>query len=150
MLDSIEEIVVCVNERLNAGGTIVGIEKELGYGKDALRKKLNRHGYKYNKQKRKFEFINNTNVTLNNKKNNSRNERKEFNVFTQEEILILKKIIKSYSRINIDESYINSEVVTRSFRTYKKAIDEFANFCKNNNLSQKDAVAQALMDFINK
>ena len=42
----------------------------------------------------------------------------------------------------------DSTVITRSFRSYKQVLDNFANFCKKNNLAQKDALADAIMLFM--
>jgi hypothetical protein len=41
-----EETAVYVNQKLKEGYSIAKVERELNYGKDTLRKKLNRDGYK--------------------------------------------------------------------------------------------------------
>lgn len=43
-----------VNNYLKNGGTISSFEREKGYGKDTIRKKLNRLGYSYNKALKQF------------------------------------------------------------------------------------------------
>lgn len=43
-----------VNNHLKNGGTISSYEREKGYGKDTIRKKLNRLGYSYNKTLKQF------------------------------------------------------------------------------------------------
>ena len=60
---TMDETIVYVNNRLNEGYSIVKIEKELNYGKDTLRKKINRAGFQYDKALKKFIFDANTVVT---------------------------------------------------------------------------------------
>lgn len=43
-----------INNYLKNGGTISSYEREKGYGKDTIRKKLNRLGYSYSKDLRRF------------------------------------------------------------------------------------------------
>lgn len=55
------ELVDSVNEKYTKGfKSISKIEKELGYGKDTLRKKLKRNGYGYNKALNKYVLLDNT------------------------------------------------------------------------------------------
>ena len=44
----------------------------------------------------------------------------------------------------------DSEITTRSFRSYKNIFDLFSEYCKNNSLNQKDAIADALISYISK
>lgn len=57
-----DETVIYVNKRLKEGYSIAKVERELKYGKDTLRKKLNRANYFFNKEQNQF-IINNTIVT---------------------------------------------------------------------------------------
>lgn len=50
----IEEVVNTVNTKLNNGASISSIERELKLGKDTLRKRLNRAGYKFDKESKQF------------------------------------------------------------------------------------------------
>lgn len=43
-----------INDYLKNGGTISSFEREKGFGKDTVRKKLNRLGYSYNKDLKQF------------------------------------------------------------------------------------------------
>ena len=58
-------------------------------------------------------------------------------------LLILFKIIDEYkSKDQINKTTIvipnnDSEVITRSFRSYKSVLDSFAEYCKDNGLTQK-------------
>lgn len=56
----IQDIVKLVNDKLSKGSSIASIEKEMKLGKDVLRKRLNRAGYKFSKEKKCFELKDNT------------------------------------------------------------------------------------------
>lgn len=168
----INEIVKYVNMKMEKGLSMAQIEKEMKVGKDTLRKKLNRNNYKYDKELKKYISV--TNETLintqekrietNNKKdviqsvakveskgNNIDTEKNvpQGHLFTEEEITILKSIIKNYKLSNTNIS-LDGEVVTRSVRTYKNVLDKFSQYCKDNKLSQKDSIAIAFIEFMNK
>lgn len=171
----IEEIVKYVNEKMKNGLSMAQIEKEMKVGKDTLRKKLNRNNFKYDKNLKKYVYVtsetysntpkkeiekklieNNNNIditrsiTKKETKENSnsiKNNVPEGHLFTEEEITILKNIIKNYKLCTTDV-VLDGEIVTRSVRTYKNVLDRFAQYCKDNKLSQKDSIAIALIDFM--
>lgn len=257
--DNIAELLTITNNKLSRGYSISAIEKELKFGKDTLRRKLNRAGYRYSKNDKKFirnnddinnkyisskssnsaslrnEHNNNTYITqakehtkntpitqskeslkntiatqdiTQNKKNagntlvtqnitqikqpsvinpvtqtaasvNSKNTEHKENTsvtqnaasaktakanntepkdntktaqikkFTAEDISIIFKLIENY-KLKEKKDYLNYEkdnndVITRSVRSYRSVLDNFSNFCKKHNLSQKDAFADALV-----
>lgn len=174
--DNIEELLSIVNSQLKEGSSIATIERELNFGKDTLRKRLNRGGYKYNKDRKRFifdedlsnkfnsytkankptantiaapekvvpkevEHTENTEITQQNKR-----------ALTDEDFEILLRMIDDYKlkekRETLKYEKNDSTVITRSFRSYKQVLDNFANFCKKNNLAQKDALADAIMLFM--
>lgn len=171
----IDEIVKYVNEKMKNGLSMAQIEKEMKVGKDTLRKKLNRNNFKYDKnlkiyicvtsetysnipkkeiEKKLIENNNNIDITRSitkkeTKKNSNsiKNNVPEGHLFTEEEITILKNIIKNYKLCTTDV-VLDGEIVTRSVRTYKNVLDRFAQYCKDNKLSQKDSIAIALIDFM--
>lgn len=171
----IDEIVKYVNEKMKNGLSMAQIEKEMKVGKDTLRKKLNRNNFKYDKNLKKYVYVtseihsntpkkeiekklieNNNNIditrsiTKKETKENSnsiKNKVPEGHLFTEEEITILKNIIKNYKLCTTDV-VLDGEIVTRSVRTYKNVLDRFAQYCKDNKLSQKDSIAIALIDFM--
>lgn len=223
---NMDETAVYVNEKLKCGSSITKVEKELNYGKDTLRKKLNRAGYMYDKSLKKFILDDKINITqtttqdithteknivdkhTSNKNNmNSSNQITEKDVitnsithkktqseisnnnnseidyiltqnithaeeqhttqddntsitqpraFTDEDFNILFEIIDNYkSKGDIKEKNItipkyDSEITTRSFRSYKNVFDSFSKYCKDNELNQKDAIAEALISYISK
>lgn len=151
-----------VNSQLRQGKSIADIEKLKGLGKDTLRKKLRKLGYRYDRKLKQYvkdstdntknNVINNTHNIKNNT-NNKNESKRAITIFSENEIKILKEMIKIYEHKkteieNVD--YENSKVVVRSFRSYEKILDTFASFCKQNELNQKDAIATALSDFIKK
>lgn len=70
-------------------------------------------------------------------------------IFSSDEVAVLKEIIGNYKKQkSIKTEEFEGEVVTRSFRSYKNVMEQFADFCSKNNLNQKDAVATALTNFI--
>lgn len=170
----IDEIVEYVNEKMKNGLSMAQIEKEMKVGKDTLRKKLNRNNFKYDKNLKKYIYVtsethsntskkeiekklienNNIDITQSitkkeTKKNSNsiKNNVPEGHLFTEEEITILKNIIKNYKLCTTD-IVLDGEIVTRSVRTYKNVLDRFVQYCKDNKLSQKDSIAIALIDFM--
>lgn len=157
----IDEIVKYVNEKMKTGLSMAQIEKEMKVGKDSIRKKLNRNGYKFNNNKRQYIKIKeNNNKTKETpgvknlkqdiiKNNNKTKSVPEEHFLTQEEIKILKVIAKNYNKTNTDYK-LEGEIKARSFKTYKNVMDKFVSYCKENKLCQKDCIAIALLDFMNK
>lgn len=171
----IDEIVKYVNEKMKNGLSMAQIEKEMKVGKDTLRKKLNRNNFKYDKNLKKYVYVtsethsnipkkeiekkliennNNIDITRSIRKketkensNSIKNNVPEGHLFTEEEITILKNIIKNY-KLSTTNMILDGEIVTRSVRTYKNVLDRFAQYCKDNKLSQKDSIAIALIDFM--
>jgi hypothetical protein len=216
-----KETSIYVNNKLKEGYSIAKVERELNFGKDTLRKKLNRANYKYNKTLNQFILDDSTNTTQDithtekdilEKPKSNKNEINtdigytENNVitnstthktthskigknndseiknnitqsithtekpcitqsnniditlpsspraFTDEDFNILFELIDNYKskQKNIVISKDDSEITTRSFRSYKSVFDSFSEYCKSNNLNQKDAIADALMSYISK
>jgi hypothetical protein len=208
---NIPDIIIHVNDKLRNGYSIAKIERELDFGKDTLRKKLNRADYFYDKNSGQFIFRGNTDTTqkithtdkneVNNIKRHTENKvithnethntthnntakstssennnHKTQNItlsekppitqpnnteltqpkmqraFTDEDFNILFEIIDNYKlkKNNIDIPRDDSDVTTRSFRSYKTVLDAFSKHCKDNQLNQKDAIADALISYMSK
>ena len=201
---NMEETSIYVNDKLKKGYSIIRVERELNYGKDTLRKKLNRAGYQYDKALKKFIFDANTvithdithteksvitnsithntthskigitndseitdtttqNITHTEKpsitqSNNTNVTHDNDRALTNEDFKILFKIIDDYKSKDDCKSENkpivipknDSEITTRSFRSYKNIFDLFSEYCKNNSLNQKDAIADALISFISR
>ncbi|MGL6107746.1 hypothetical protein [Romboutsia sp.] len=163
----IEDIAKVVNKKLKEGLSTAQIEKEMKVGKDTLRKKLNRANYRYNKDLKQYELISNTDITLSvtKQKNTDVLDKNNTNTtqsvitqrntpvtqnkieLTEDEINILKIIARNY-KISTRSYELEGEIVARSVRTYKNVLEQFASYCKENNLSQKDSIALALIDFM--
>lgn len=75
---------------------------------------------------------------------------------TDADFKILFDIIDMYKSKENNNSAIativrdDSDLTTRSFRSYKNVFDLFSKYCKDNSLNQKDAIADALLSFISK
>ena len=178
--DDIEKLLSIVNQQLKEGSSISTIERELNFGKDTLRRKLNRAGYKYSKERKRFLFDQELyekfnsytkanksaeNTTVNTKETTENVTPKEVEhiknteitqenkrALTDEDFEILLRMIDDYKLKEKSETLRyekdDNTVITRSFRSYKGVLDNFANFCKKNNLAQKDALADAIMLFM--
>lgn len=69
---------------------------------------------------------------------------KEYNknkIYKNKESEIKKDLI-------IDQELLTGESITRSFKTYKKVLDDFSYFCKDRKETQKDLLAMALIEFM--
>ncbi|WP_154698206.1 hypothetical protein [Clostridium botulinum] len=165
------ELIPYVNSELKKGLSIVKVEKNLGFGKDTLRRKIIRQGYTYDKKIHRFIIDNNNSQNITKDKPNNSNpsnnlthhithedlNSKSERVLTNEDFQILFKMIDLYkyktSNSNDKEILIdrkNEDITTRSFRSYKKVFDLFSAYCTDNKLNQKDAIADALISFISK
>lgn len=196
---NIEDIVQLVNTKLSDGASISSIERELKLGKDTLRKKLNRSGYKFSKEQKKFLFegisenkntssnnksqINvsnhklsmfehksnpnvtqtlnepkcNSNVTqvneqLKSKEIENKEENKNTQILTEHQFKTLTKMIEEYElkekEKTIEYKKDKDDVISRSFRSYRNVLDDFAAFCKKKDLTQREAVADAFILFM--
>jgi predicted GIY-YIG superfamily endonuclease len=56
----------------------------------------------------------------------------------------------SETDVNINHPLLSGEIVTRSFRSYSAAFDDFSEFCKCRNESQRDLLALALVEFMDR
>lgn len=161
----IEQLLNYVNENIKNGGSVAQAERDLGFGKDTLRKRLNRANYRYDRSLKQFVLQDNTDITQKNKNgitqsNSTITQVKKDNVlqdntnitqyFSNEEIDILKSIVRNYKNLRIEKVELKGKIVTRSFRTYEKVVDKFVKYCSDNNFVQKDAIAQAMLDFMDK
>ncbi|MCB2342938.1 hypothetical protein [Clostridium estertheticum] len=52
--------------------------------------------------------------------------------------------------IDLNNHMLKGEVISRSVKTYKIVLDEFVSFCKGQKETQKDLIALALVEFVNK
>lgn len=96
--------------------------------------------------------ISNYNDSEHSKPQKFNSAEKQQRAFTDEEFNILFEIIHNYKlkKNNTNILRDDSDVITRSFRSYKSILDMFANYCKDNELNQKDAIADALILYMSK
>lgn len=157
---NIPDTILHVNSKLKDGYSIAKIERELNFGKDTLRKKLNRANYWYDKNLNQFILQDNTDITqsithtektsITQSDNTDLTHKKTQRAFTDEDFNIMFEIIDNYKskKNNINIPREDSDVTTRSFRSYKSVLDMFAKYCKDNEINQKDAIADALISYM--
>ena len=164
------DLVTYVNTKLQEGLSTAKIEQEMQLGKDTLRKKLNRAGYKFNKDLKQYiktDYVTQDNTVSYNKEKDVYNKKKEtattgdkeimdikFNKkkseekLTNAEISFIKMLYKQhYQQKNLNNTEIE-KIIVRSIRVDKKSMDLFSDCCKKNNLNQAKAISKAFMDFI--
>lgn len=56
----IEQLLNYVNENIKNEGSVAQAERDLGFGKDTLRKRLNRANYRYDRSLKQFVLQDNT------------------------------------------------------------------------------------------
>lgn len=151
-MESIEKI----NEILAEGNSIAQVEKILGYGKDTLRKKLNRKGYKFNKVSKQYEIVElqEQEVKQVPKKDMVQVVTPSYTPkvytyetqFSEKQIDILHKIIKEYElkeRVSI-VAEDKGELGNRNVRVYVEHFNKFSNWCKSMNMTQADGLYEAI------
>lgn len=68
--------------------------------------------------------------------------------FNREEIEFLKNLCKQQSIQKEIENVGSGKIITRSVRVDEKIFNLFAQYCKNNNITQVNAINKLLLDFI--
>lgn len=157
-----------INELLATGLSMPKVEKELGAGKDTLRRKLNRLGYHFDKSTRQYvadkevkeqvtDSIIKSPMNLSPKETTTDKPITDVVIpgypstsgspFATNEIDILRKMIKEYQARDTIQARENEDRGTlgnRNIRVYKEQYDTFATFCKANNITQADALYKAI------
>lgn len=157
------EIIEKINQMLLEVNSIAQVEKLLGYGKDTLRKKLNRQGYKFNKETRQYEFVGVEDPGVKVKSEKVKQSPKqeiaqvvtdsytpkvyEYETrFTDSQIDILHRMIKEYElkeRISL-VAEDKGELGNRNVRVYVEHFNKFSNWCKSMNMTQADGLYEAI------
>lgn len=152
-MESIEEI----NHLLLEVNSISQVEKLLGYGKDTLRKKLNRKGYKFNKLTRQYELIDSAEQEekkISPKKDIAQVVTPNYTPkvyttkteFTNTQIEILHRMIKEYElkeHIKVSEAS-KGNLGNRNVRVYVEHFNQFSNWCKSQGITQADGLYEAI------
>lgn len=145
-----------INALLLEEKSIAKVEKLLGYGKDTLRKKLNRQGYKFNKLTMQYELVEPPEqdqkqvpkkdivqvVTPSYKPKVYTHQTN----FTGEQVEILHRMIKEYElkeRISI-VAEDKGELGNRNVRVYVEHFNKFSDLCKKMNVTQADMLYEAI------
>lgn len=149
------ELVQQVNELLKQGYNVEEASLRLGKGKEWARRSLSKQGYKYNRKKNQYELKNElvaavetapvqeaTHIT----KVVTESYPSQEQQFKPDDIDILYKIIAEYKiREQIRNTHIeNDRLENRNIRVYVEHYKHFANWCKENNITQADALRMAI------
>lgn len=139
-IDDIAEVLLLVNNELKKGKSISKIERERGLGKDTLRKKLNREGYFFVREKKEFIEKNNQGIT---KKNSiSKNTVKNNDGIISNKNVNKKAIIKE----NKDNKTLNDSEVAE-VKELLKVKNELLEIVKNKSSNNGISLMEEVMSF---
>lgn len=145
-----------INQLLAEGLSISKVEKDLGFGKDTLRKKLNRSGYHFDKESRQYILDGEPApaVPATVKKNPQPvaqvSTHSYKTPFTEQQVDVLHRMIKEFqAREQIQATVSRGTVKNRNIRVYTEQFDVFADWCKQNNITQADALFKAIEALMN-
>lgn len=62
----------------------------------------------------------------------------------------LHENIVEIPEINVNNANLEGDIVTRSFKTYVNVLDKFSEYCKGKKETQKDLIALALCEFMDR
>lgn len=162
--DEMEELT-SMNNLLAQGMTVMEAEKQLGYKEGALRRKLSKAGYKCDRKLNKYipkdGIVAGSNGMLQENKiqevkeqvvthSNSvmtQQEKSQNQIFTMEQVDILHKMINEYmvrQKIQEVSEEDKGKTINRNVRVYEKQFELFASWCKENNVTQADALYKAI------
>lgn len=169
-----QELLERMNSLLMQGFNVAEAEKELGYGDGVARKQLRDAGYKHNRklkayivendivtdsnavtQQQKQELQKKSAVTRSNgvlQQTEQKQEVTQKQVFTIEQVEILHQIINEYQtrqQIQAVSEKDKGKTINRNVRVYEKQFEAFASWCKQNNVTQADALYKAINMIMN-
>lgn len=157
----IKDQVEFVNEKLKNGSSITKIEKELKLGKDTLRKRLNKQGYRYNKDLKKFEFNSDiqqtkqqsntpTKTQTNKETSTNKDQQKYSEQLTLEEIKFLKSWIMNKKKLDQEE---DKKILSDEFKATTLEIEvnlykKLEEYCYENKETKKAIINKALLSYL--
>lgn len=157
----IKDQVEFVNEKLKNGSSITKIEKELKLGKDTLRKRLNKHGYRYNKELKQFESNSDsqptkqqtnrqTNQQTNKKTITNKDQQKYSEQLTLEEIKFLKSWIMNKKILDWqeDKKILSDEFKATTLEIEVNLYKKLEEYCYENKETKKAIINKALLSYL--
>ena len=172
----IKNLLKEMNDLLETGKKVFEVEKELGYSEGTARRKLVDAGYKYSRKDKKYILkeveqvkekekdnqmklkdgetvvTGSGGVIPSQKKENEVMTTKEMQTFTLDQVDVLHKIIREYQireRVQRVPEEEKGKTINRNVRVYAKQFDIFADWCKENNLTQADGLYEAINMLMN-
>ncbi|MBS5825050.1 MAG: hypothetical protein KID00_14585 [Clostridium argentinense] len=179
-INDISEVLLLVNNELQKGKSISKTERDLGLGKDTLRKKLNREGYFYVREKKQFIERNTKGITRNKstdriisnkgvKKKAISMEEKGNKTLNASEIAEVKELLKVKNEllemvkvknssnnkegISLMEEVISFDKANRKKATFNldlELLEKLKEYEKCSNISKSDIVNIAIKKLFNK
>lgn len=150
-----QDLLNAMNGLLEQGLKVSEAEKQLGYSDGQVRRLLSKSGYKCDRKLNRYVPKDDT-VTHSNAvttpapavtHSNTVTIPQGQSVFNVEQIDILHKLIEEYQlkqRIQADTDEDKGKTINRNVRVYEKQYEQFAIWCKQNNVTQADALYRAI------
>lgn len=150
-MNDIAELLKDMNDLLAQGLKVSEAEKQLGYGDGQARRVLSKAGFKCDRKLNRYIPKDNTPQVIDKKpvvtRSNAVTSNSEKQVFTVDQVEILHKIIQEYQirqHIQIATDENKGKTINRNVRVYEKQYEQFATWCKENNVTQADALYKAI------
>ncbi|MFD0737384.1 hypothetical protein [Planotetraspora mira] len=176
-LNNITDILGLVNDALKNGKSIAQLERDLGLGKDTLRKKLNREGYFFVKEEKKFKSNNtginkeeraSTTKAIRRKKEEQRTKEKNINTnltvleleglrellqYKQELLEVIKNNngIRNNKEISVMKELVKFDKSNRKKATFNvdlELLEKLKEYEKCSNISKSDVVNIAIKNYL--
>ena len=156
------EDIEFVNTKLSEGASLNSLDKDrtLKMSRKAFKNNALKLSYIYDAELNKFikdeNIVSNTTVTRSNKQvaNNKEDKIKELEnrIKALEDIVLLNNTNVTFNDFELDSRVLNNDIITRSIKVSKTAINAFNNVAENklNMYSKQLLISQALLEFAEK
>lgn len=160
------EDIEFVNMKLSEGASLNSLDKDrtLKMSRKAFKNNALKLSYIYDAELNKFikdeNIVSNTTVTRSNKQvaikktDNKEDKIKELEnrIKALEDIVLLNNINVTFNDFELDSRVLNNDIITRSIKVSKTAINAFNNVAENklNMYSKQLLMSQALLEFAEK
>lgn len=160
------EDIEFVNTKLSEGASLNSLDKDrtLKMSRKAFKNNALKLSYIYDAELNKFikdeNIVSNTTVTRSNKQvaikktDNKEDKIKELEnrIKALEDIVLLNNTNVTFNDFELDSRVLNNDIITRSIKVSKTAINAFNNVAENklNMYSKQLLISQALLEFAEK
>lgn len=169
----LNELLQSMNDLLQQGLKVSEAEKQLGFSDGQARKQLSKAGFKFDRKANRYipkdgivtgsdgvttqqdykvehkPIVTRSNGVLQQteKKQELEPQLQQKPLFTTEQVDILHRIINEYQtkqQVQSVGTEDKGKTINRNVRVYEKQYEDFATWCKANNLTQADALYRAI------